>query len=250
MKKLFVIFVALFTHPMFAIGGEAPRDLIGGVPAAPGDWPEIVYITNGSARCSASFVGESVILTAGHCSPDKGRIRQVSFRIEGVSFSALCEQAPPYRDHTEDLDMSLCKTDKPVVLKYASIAKVAPKVGDPILLSGYGCTSASGGGNDGILRTGLASLTTLPSGTFNWFVTVGKSAACFGDSGSAALVKVLVPKQEKHVILGVNSRGNIDDTSFLTALWMPKAQKFLKDFAATHKLDICGVTKECNKKGE
>jgi len=165
--------------------------------------------------------------------------------IDQIVFQAKCEQTPEYRDQTEDLDFALCHTDKPIDVAYASIAKEGPKIGDEVTLSGYGCIKqGGGGGNDGILRIGLAKVSQLPTED-NWFYTQDTAALCFGDSGGPAFKMIKSPKQEMHYVMGVNSQGNIKDLSLLTALWIDKSQKFFKSFAAEHKVDICGVTKDC-----
>lgn len=239
-----VLWLLLF-YSNFALADMEPT-LIGGTPAEKGDFPEIVYISNGSARCSATVIGPQVILTAGHCVADQGSIKNVDFVVDQIVFNAKCAEAPQYRDHTEDLDFALCKTDRVIDVKYASVSKVGPRVGDSATLAGYGCIKkGGGGGNDGILRVGAAPVVSLPSGTNNWYGTDGASALCFGDSGGPSFVKVVSPKSDKHQVIGVNSRGDIDHVSYLTALWIDKSQKFFKDFASRNAVDICGITKEC-----
>jgi secreted trypsin-like serine protease len=231
-----------FSAKVFAIEPA----LIGGVKVERGDFPEIVYISNGMARCSATIIGPEVILTAAHCAADQGSISQVDFVIDQVVFRAKCEQAPMYRDELEDHDMALCKTDKPLAVKYASVAKEGPKVGDKVTLSGYGCIrQGGGGGNDGVLRVGSAPLTELPHGDYDWFTTVGSTALCYGDSGGPAFLYIANPQEELHYVVGVNSRGDIKSESLLTALWIDKSKKFFQDFAQRNKVEICGINRDC-----
>lgn len=241
MKSL--ILSLLISSACFAT--EFHPELIGGKPVERGAYPEIVYIRSGDARCSATIIGPQVILTAGHCVADQGSIgpaaEVVDFVIDKVSYSAQCQQAPLYRDQIEDHDMALCKVDKELSVKPASISKIGPKIGDKIILTGYGCIQpGGGGGNDGTLRMGLSTVSKLPVGKDHWFYTQDDSALCFGDSGGPSLLK-----SEEHLLIGVNSRGNIKDLSLLTALWTPESIAFFQDFARDSEVSICGVTDDC-----
>lgn len=249
MKRILSFILLLFAFPLMA--SELFPSLIGGRPAHKGEYPEIIYIRSGNSRCSASVIGQSVILTAAHCVKDEGEIgpvpspapesQDVEFVLDQIVYKAKCNQAPLYRDHKEDHDFALCKTDKTMSVKPAAISKIGPKIGDMVVLTGYGCVKPGGtGGNDGILRVGKAEVTKLPKGTDHWFYTMFEVAVCYGDSGGPSLLDT-----GNHLIIGVNSRGNIEDLSLMTALFTPESQKFLSDFAKAKKVDICGVTKKC-----
>ena len=241
MRRL--VFALFYANLAFASSYEPM--LIGGRPASKGEYPEIVYIHSGNARCSATVIGPKVILTAGHCVADEGSIGPVAeivdFVVDQTVYSAVCKQAPMYRDQTEDHDMALCKVDKRLSVKPAKISKLGPKLGEEVVLSGYGCVQAGGGGgNDGILRIGKAKVTKLPQGKDHWFYTQDKSALCFGDSGGPALLN-----KKEHLLIGVNSRGNIKDLSLLTALYTSESIKFFEDFAEEQEVEICGISDKC-----
>lgn len=237
MKK--ILFIFLLSNCLFA----SPNDeLIGGRPAEKGEYPEVVYIQvstdEGKGACSATIVGPQVLLTAGHCTKAIGG--EISFQLDGVTHFAKCQQAPLYRNKTEDHDMALCKLDKAVSVKPAKISKVGPSAGDEVTLTGYGCTQPGGGqGNDGILRVGNSTVFQLPNGNDNWFYTFDSGAICYGDSGGPSFLL------GTHEQIGVNSRGNIRDLSLLTALWIEKSQKFFVEFAEAEKVEICGINTDC-----
>lgn len=225
--------------------------LIGGRPALKGEFPEIVYIRSGNARCSASVIsprGETgVILTAGHCVADQGEIGPVSelvdFVVGQTVYRAKCRQAPLYRAQTQDHDMALCKVDKALDVVPASISGVGPMLGVQVTLTGYGCINPGGGaGNDGILRVGKAKVVQLPAGNDHWFYTKDRSALCFGDSGGPALLRVA---KGRHTLIGVNSRGNIQDTSLMTALFTTESKKFFEEFIVEQEVKICGINQNC-----
>ena len=247
MKSLTLLFLGLlFPLNLF---GSFDEMLIGGRPALKGEFPEIIYISSGAARCSAVLVSDQVIITAAHCVKDQGEIgpvssKQVDFVHEQIVYTAVCSQAPLYRDQIEDHDFALCKTDKRLTIKPASVSKIAPKIGSKILLTGYGCIDGKNGGrggNDGILRIGKAKVTKLPEKKDHWFYTEDVSALCFGDSGGPAMLS----KKEKHKVIGINSRGNIKKLSLLTALFTIESIEFMESYAQENQVDICGITKNC-----
>jgi len=256
MKRIIIALAVLL--PVVAVAEPQPT-LIGGRHAEPGEFPEVIYIKHRlddgrTSRCSASVVGPRVILTAAHCVKDNGTIEPAKFHVEQALefqigqqiFKAQCKQAPLYRDNTEDHDMALCKTDREMNVKYASIAKEGPAVDDFVQLTGYGCIQeGGGGGNDGILRVGEAKVRTLPTETNNWFYTRWETALCFGDSGGPSFFKMEDAHTEHHWVIGVNSRGNIRDLSLMTATWIEKSQKFIRDFASEQSVEICGHNRTC-----
>lgn len=245
MKKI-VLFLLAFSSSIGSASAFEP-ELIGGRPAKTGEFPEIVYIRSGGARCSASIIGPRVILTAGHCVKENGSIGPVEFDeivdfvVDQIVYTAQCKQAPLYRDSIEDHDMALCKVDKPLKVKPASISKEGPKLGQEVILTGYGCVKEGGvGGNDGILRIGKAKVIRLPQDKNFWFYTKDISALCFGDSGGPSMLD-----EKSHLVIGVNSRGNIKDLSLMTALFTEESVGFMKSFAEEQEVEICGVTTSC-----
>lgn len=240
--KLLISLLLFFSSNIIVANEET---LIGGRAAKDGEYPEVVYISNGRSKCSATIVGPKVILTAAHCVADNGEIKPAEFVVSQTIYKAKCKQAPQYRDNTEDLDIAICKTDKKMNVAYASISKTGVSIGQEVVLMGYGCIrEGGGGGNDGILRVGKAKVTRLPSGSNNWYYTKDTSALCFGDSGGPSMLK------DSHTVIGVNSRGNIKDLSMLAAVYLSKAIKFFEEFARDNDVKVCGINKKCEEGGE
>lgn len=209
-------------------------------------FPELVYVKNHEgARCSGTVVGPHAILTAAHCIDEQGQIENVYSGPSFLSFTAQCTVHPQYLETGSEMDMAICKTEQELDVIPASISKNSVKLGQQVLLSGFGCTQSNAtGGNDGTLRVGHAIVTELHQSLFPWFVTTGGSAICFGDSGGPAF-KDMEPGETRHVVLGVNSRGDIHTTSLLTPIYSQKSRKFLRQWAKKNRVEICGLTNSC-----
>jgi hypothetical protein len=219
-------------------------NLINGREALVGEFPEVVYITTGGARCTATLIGAKVLLTAAHC----GRSGDTtSFQIGQTVYSATLTRSPVYQEGnaSADHDIAVGLIENEISgVKFASVGGEA-KVGTEITLAGYGCTTSSGtGGNDGVLRIGENKVSS-----FNGFDMVsnlqGGGALCFGDSGGPAFVKLGNTMVEHHVVLGVNSKGNIKDTNYNARTDTTESQEFFAEFAQQNSVEICGVNKDC-----
>jgi hypothetical protein len=120
----------------------------------------------------------------------------------------------------------------------------AVKVGDEILLTGYGCVrQGGGGGNDGTYRIGEAKVSKVGKGDSakgdNDIVAKNGAALCFGDSGGPAF-KYLDAGKTKRVMISINSRGNIRDTSYLSSVSTPRAKGFISIWSAAKGVKLCG----------
>lgn len=254
---LLYIIAFLMSFNVFANPDET---LVGGAPVKPGEYPEVIRISDGGSYCSAALIGPRVILTAAHCTRDNGDIEPVSekkiyqFVHNQNVYKAKCTLAPSYRDGRRGVgsqDIALCKTDKVVKVKYAVIAKIEPSLNEAVTLIGYGCTrgrdseNGPGGGNDGVLRVGKAKVMRSSTDTnYHWYANRG-AFLCFGDSGGPAFLEVKKPKQEIHYVAGVNSMGDIRSYSLLTSV--PRSMEFLKAYEIANNVEICGISKDCGQ---
>lgn len=257
MKTRFLVYLLLITTTLAFADGER---LINGTPADPKDFPASVYASMQSSRCTATVVGEKVLLIAAHCVSNGGT---ATFNVGPNNYSSKCTHAPDYdfqswsrhreailvgnpqmaisEERNATADWSLCVTTKTVTGIAYEMVNQEPNthaIGDELLLTGYGCVQpGGGGGNDGTYRTGKAKVTGLPSGSSNDIITKGGAALCFGDSGGPAF-KV---EGDKRWVVSVNSRGDIKTTSYLSSTSTPASKKFFADWATKNAVKICGV---------
>src|SRR3989338_2115163 len=132
--------------------------LINGTPADPAQWPVSVYASMSGARCSATLVGPQTLLIASHCVKTGG---EAFFSVNGQRVSSRCTRSPLY-SHDSTADWALCLVGEPISgVPYENINydEQRLKVGDSLMLTGYGCIKpGGGGGNDGIFRIGESKI--------------------------------------------------------------------------------------------
>ncbi len=223
----------------FAFSGQnaaAGSRLINGTPVPAGTWKEVVRIRSDGAGCTATVVGPRAIITAAHCAKTGGT---ATFTIDGVNYSAVMTRSPVYPGQDHDVSLGIV-TPEIKGITPASIGGAAT-TGTGITLLGYGCINAGGGGgNDGILRMGDSAIVEF-AGFDMVSRKAGGAALCFGDSGGPAFVTV----GGKKLLLGINSKGNIQDTNYNARLDHDESKKFLQNYTTQNNLQICGVNLNC-----
>ena len=233
---LFIIFIT-------SCGAEltANSNLIGGEPVHPYEYRETVRLFMDRGSCTGVVVGPRVLLTAAHCVETS----DVKFQAYNrMIYYATCHLAPGYKRSVGDQDIAICILDKVHPPPYASIATSGPELEEDVILMGYGCTEpdTGRGGNDGILRKGVVKVVRLPQGNNHSFYTHGDVALCFGDSGGPSY---LISKNGDHIVIGVNSRGDIRKLSLMTSVWHPETLEFLARFESATSYKICGLGAIC-----
>jgi hypothetical protein len=216
-------------------GGVQPK-VIGASPANPGSWPSTLTFRTPDGGCTATAVGERVVLTAAHCVSD-GQVGVLPGAI-----TVTCAHHPEYPERIS-ADFALCLADKPLPFgPYERVdtdpARVA--VGATATLLGYGCIREGGIDRSfGTLYQGTAPIASVHVDDF-YTVTRGGAAVCFGDSGGAAY---LPPGSAggTRTLFAVNSRGDISRWSWLSTTSHTRFVGWARTWSAGHAAAICGL---------
>jgi hypothetical protein len=219
--------------------------LIGGREAKSTDFPASFYSLSDSGSCTSTMVSSRALLTAAHCVDPGGEV-SLTLNIgtpREATYGGICTHSPDY-DKNKTADWALCLLSKEITgipFERINMDESRIRVGSELLLTGFGCvTSAGTGGNDGVYRIGEANVTSLPTGSSNDIVTKGMVALCFGDSGGPAFLFLDTNKRDR-IVVSVNSRGNIRETSYLSSTSTNLAKAFFMKWSQDNGVKLCGV---------
>jgi hypothetical protein len=116
------------------------------------------------------------------------------------------------------------------------------RLGEQLLLSGFGCIYPGGsGGNDGVYRVGASYVQVVPQegqGQMN-IITNGGGALCYGDSGGPAF-KYL--NQQRRLVVAVNSMADMRSVSYLASTSTQASRDFFWNWSNATGSFICGVS--------
>lgn len=221
----------------------APQ-VIGANPADPARWPgTFVFKNTEGGGCSATAIGRQVILTAAHCVED-GATGSAS--VGAVEANVVCNRHPSYPKDVS-ADFSLCFAKTPLPKPGGGFERVntedvqMPAMQQAVTLLGYGCTTRGGGDRGfGTLFEGTANVSARP-GKDLYLITTGGAAVCFGDSGGGAYYSTN-PANTTRRLFGVNSRGDISKTSWISTTANPAFLDWARRWAAANNSRMCGVT--------
>ncbi|WAC27882.1 S1 family peptidase [Ancylobacter sp. SL191] len=228
--------------PAFAFEMIEPEDkpasvqVIGGQPASNSEWPATLYFTTPDGACTSTVVGPRAVITAAHC-VDDGQTGTI--RLNGRTAGVRCEHHPGYAANHQ-LDVAMCLAAEDLTLPNGARFErlnndpQQPAIRSGVVLLGYGCRRVGGGGATGSLYVGD---TTVDNFSADYIVTKGVAALCFGDSGGSAYLKTSLRRR----IIGINSRGDISETSYLTNVASPSVISFVGDWSKGKNAPVCGV---------
>lgn len=228
LRSFSIGFLALWTSISLS------KTLIQGREAPPEDFPATVWL----GMCTGTIVGERVLLTAAHCVTENWNI---SFTIGSEHYTAQCAVAYEHR-YNVTADYALCETDRVVKdIPYESLHSVPGeiRIGDTMLLAGFGCTQKAGHiGVGGPLRIGEVSIRHLPDATSHLIQAYSPTVLCNGDSGGAAYAATT--EGERYVI-GVNSASDFTSLSQVASIHSAPARRFINAWHLAKKHPICGI---------
>jgi secreted trypsin-like serine protease len=161
----------------------------------------VSQLDQGQALCTGTLIAENVVLTAAHCVDHNPESISVAFTTD---FSKVKEadlrkvdrvvQHPRWLHHDDkdQGDLALVHFSGKKASKYhvAKILneKIQLKVGQKIVLVGFGVTAGNDDDSAGILRRTVTEISSISSSTE--VVSDGREhGVCFGDSGGPAFLK-------------------------------------------------------------
>jgi hypothetical protein len=259
-----------------------------GVPVTPSDWPALVVApisqvqSDGTVAawvCTATLVGPRVLLTAAHC-VDGGAgkpLKTIKLKVGGLVISTQCAMSPSYAaapfpvvpTPRNSADFALCLLDTGLdqiaafqTLQYEVVErKTSLKIGDPILVTGYGCTSITLDQNGRPIFGPVSDKLRAGDGTVSHaagtaaeldYVQVhsqgpAQAALCPGDSGGPLIIGATLQHQTgARRVAGTNSSiavaGPQDMTSRFASLATDDFRAFSDQWLiASGKPVICGI---------
>ena len=240
-----------------------------GSTADPSQWPAtVVMLAGGMGKCTGTFVGPEVLLTAAHCVGQGAKAIVVDWETTGV-----CHRQSDWLFGVNmSPDWALCRM-KPVsrsglFFERLNLNDDAVKVGARLMLAGFGCVDLDRENwkeeNPPVLRVGSAIVERLPNldaSWANWIVTVpathgGASFVCPGDSGGAVYRQSASGVRS---IIGVVSAVGADKdkpdykASYVSALSTPALKAFVtkwhqdQSVAPSTSPAICGMTVDATR---
>lgn len=230
---------------------DGATEIIEGYPANPKHWPASFVVK--PIPCTSTVVGKFVILTAAHC-VDKTTEGDI-FLEDGTSREVNCVINDEYASgKNSSADYALCFTKKPMSgfpFERINANLIYDRVGTPVLLLGFGCTTKHDRLRDfGKLYKGDSRITNynecITNGEENLFIETFGAATCTGDSGGSAYA-FTNSGGSKRTIIAVNSAGNLSTNSCLSAVandmfidWaLKKAEEH--SYKIKSEVNICGL---------
>ncbi|PJI56065.1 hypothetical protein CTI14_00230 [Methylobacterium radiotolerans] len=239
--------------------GEGSPQIDGGARQDRADWPATLKygVPGASFSCTATLVGERVVVTAAHCLP--GGMASAIELAPGKTVRLTCQHHPDYEAATLSADLALCLTGEAIQPEPAfgferlDIDLSHLRTQSKLFLLGYGCRDVDRPDDPdrvGQLYGGSATIDRLPFEAGGHIVTRGPHdvVICPGDSGGAAYRVSFTDGSPRigdpRAIVGINSGYVAAERMSAIAAFTPDVAEFVRRWAAGHGVNICGVHPE------
>jgi hypothetical protein len=224
-------------------------------------WPAtVVTEAGGLGKCTATFIGPEVLLTAAHCVGQGSKAIITKWETTGI-----CHRQADWSLANMSPDWALCRmsaVDRPgLFFERLDLNGNALQIGTKLTLAGFGCINLDTQEQEtpARLRVGPTIVEKLPNpeaSWANWIVTApathgGESFVCPGDSGGAVYwQRADGGRSIVAVVSAVGADKNKSDykSSYLSATSVPALKSFVEQWLKDQKVlsstkpSICGVT--------
>jgi Trypsin len=221
-------------------------------------WPATLkFLVNGNLYCTATIVGDKVVITAAHCVPKHSTFKvQLGQEFYHQEFSLDCTIDPRFNSWTYAFDTAMClqtgQDPFPATLKRESIDLHLTKLyrDQTLFLLGYGCRVDGDKTTAGYLYGGNVTLLGVAQSPGGHVTATGKPILCPGDSGGAAYAgDPDNPAGKKRAIVGINSLYNASFyQSYITPL-STEARQFIEDWITVNGVSVCGFNTQAHCQG-
>jgi hypothetical protein len=259
------------TRPLEVKAPDMKPEVIGGSVVEIGEWPAtMILCSKAGTFCTATAVGQRIVLTAAHCLEGLERADYVVGRFDHVSndefgartelqLGVKCRTHGKYRPFLGRIelttvmknewsaDLAVCAVEKNMNLTaYERVLKFSDRIAvhDEIMLVGLGCTESGGGGKMEVPYQGPAPIDSFVAGTY--FVHTKRdpdsvqhwAALCSGDSGGAAFKSFSAGDR---YVVAIAAISDDKEQSFLTNVTATDMIEFIKDNSNNNDLAVCGL---------
>ncbi len=176
--------------------------------------PTVGRIAGGAeGHCTATLIGPKTVLTAAHCLTKKGPgfiVYPISVSFAGGLSSYEAKSAvvhPSYGKYYYSGDIGIVRLKQVVPdLSPSPLTNTKPKVGEKVVLVGFGISATGAWGTAGVKRMAGNTIHSMSNDNITFQGSSGKTGnLCSGDSGGPTFR----PEGGQDVVIGVHSTGSV-----------------------------------------
>jgi hypothetical protein len=193
-----------------------------------------------AATCSATLIGQKVVLTAATCLDGGGQAEVTT--SDGTKYQlSNCQSVPEFKTN-RNYDFELCYAAVPIPLvpERVNTDPGSLQIGGTVYLAGLGCTESGGPdtrfGKQNIGPATFVDAEISASEYYPGLVTIG-SALCQGDAGGGTFASIGGALQ----LIAVNSRSDRDVRSLVSPTSISGFVTWAKQWSTKYAAPICGL---------